>query len=104
LAHLGAVAPDVFTRACDGCGARTAWGAECTECKTRVEPTPPQFPDDEEDGETPLPVPLPELLPRTATQPIRWLQRRWLLLQLTLCVLWRRFDAWMAERRARAIP
>jgi len=103
LAHLGAVAPDVFTRTCDGCGARLAWGADCPECKTRVADEPPDF-DDDDDGETPLPVPLPELLPRTATQPIRWLQHRWLLLQLTLCVLWRRFDAWMAERRARAIP
>jgi serine/threonine protein kinase len=99
LAHLGAVAPEVFTAPCDGCGARIAVGAECSDCKTTADV--PHFDDD---GETPLPVPLPDLLPRTATQPIRWLHRRWLLLQLTLCVLWRRFDAWMAERRARAIP
>jgi serine/threonine protein kinase len=101
LAHLGAAAPEVFTRTCDGCGARVAWGADCPDCKTRLEP--PQF-DEGDDSETPLPVPLPELLPRADTLPIRWLQRRWLLLQLTLCVLWRRFEAWMAERRARAIP
>jgi len=108
LAHLGAVAPEVFTRPCDGCGARVACGSECPDCKTTAGPAPSFVadggPDEEEDDETPLPVPLPDLLPRTATLPIRWLQRRWLLLQLTLCVLWRRFDAWMAERLARAIP
>ena len=90
----------MFSRACDGCAERIAWGADCASCKTHAEPSP--FDENEdEDGETPLPEPLP---PRARTLPIRWLQRRWLLLTLTLCVLWRQLDAWLAERRARAIP
>jgi serine/threonine protein kinase len=113
LSYLGAVAPDVFTHACDGCGARIAWGAECASCKTSASPSP--FDDDANDdggddgNDDPRSVaalePLgdsPDL--RTPMLPIRWLQRRWLLLQLTFCVLWRSCDAWLAERRARAIP
>jgi serine/threonine protein kinase len=102
LSYLGALAPSVFSRTCDGCGARIAWGAECTSCKTYAEPSPFDDAEEEEDNdETPLPEPLPL---RTRTLPIRWMQRRWLLLTLTLCVWWRCWDAWMAERRARAIP
>jgi serine/threonine protein kinase len=41
--------------------------------------------------------------PKTPTQPIHWLQRRWLIFRLTLCVLWRRFDAWIAGQRTRAL-
>ena len=101
LSYLGGIAPEMFARACDGCSERIAWGAECANCKTRAEPSPFDNEGEEEDDETPLPEPLPQ---RARTLPIRWLQRRWLLLSLTLCVMWRSLDAWMAERRARAIP
>jgi serine/threonine protein kinase len=96
LGYLGTIAPAVFTHACVECGARIAWGAECTSCKTSAEPSP--FDNDE--AETPASAPAPA---RSLTQPIRWLQRRWLIFRLTLCVLWRGFDAWMAERRLRSM-
>ncbi|HEX9104235.1 MAG TPA: serine/threonine-protein kinase, partial [Polyangia bacterium] len=102
VAHLGAVAPDVFTRVCDGCGARLPWSADCASCKTRAEPA--AFADERE------PVVLASL-PAAATDAAAlgarvhgWLRHRWLVVQLTLLVLWRQLDAWMAERRARAMP
>ncbi len=109
LAYLGGIAPDVFTRACDGCGGRVAWGAECTSCKTCIDAPP--FAD-----AAPLPVapPSPELVELAAIEEAlvardgrararRWLERRWLIVLLTLRVLWSRADAWVADRRMRAL-
>jgi serine/threonine protein kinase len=98
LSYLGTMAPDVFTHACDECGAKIAWGASCVSCKTRLDPA--LFA--EEDAAEPPPVSA-TASPRTATLPIRWLSRRWLLLRLTLCVLWRTFDSWIADQRIRAL-
>ncbi|MGZ3440022.1 MAG: serine/threonine-protein kinase, partial [Polyangia bacterium] len=102
LSYLGTMAPEIFTHSCDGCGARVAWGADCASCKTCLEPS--LF---DEDGEPADPmralVPLPDARAHTMTAPIRWLERRWLILRLTLCVVWRTFDAWVANRRSRAL-
>jgi serine/threonine protein kinase len=93
LAYLGRVAPEVFTRACDGCGEPVAWGADCSSCKTRAEP--PAFAVDE--------PAVPVAAATTAALQRSWLRHRWLVLQLTLCLLWRQLDAWIAGRRLRAL-
>ncbi len=98
LAHLGNLAPEVFTHACDGCGARVAWGSECASCRTRVEPS--AFDEPEAAAAlVPLPEPSTELALRARAG--AWLQHRWLVLKLTLVVLWRQLDARIADWRAR---
>ena len=111
LAYLARLAPAVFTRACDGCGAPIAWGADCSACKTRLEPSP--FGDDGE----PIALSPPALATTAPTAamtttaamtssppwPLQRLRHRWLVVRLTLCVLWRRFDAWLAERHTRTL-
>jgi len=94
LGYLGALAPDVFTRACDGCGERVAWGADCSSCKTRIEA--PSFSDDEPVAAL-VPVPAMEERPRA----LEWLRHRGLVLKLSMILLWRQLDAWIADRRAR---
>ncbi|HEX6836886.1 MAG TPA: serine/threonine-protein kinase [Polyangia bacterium] len=108
LSYLGALAPEMFTHACDGCGERVAWGADCASCKTRMDPSP----FDEEAPPAAL-VPVPDLrstalastvlapLRRAPAATIQWLKHRKLVLKLTLVLLWRRLDAWRADRRAR---
>jgi eukaryotic-like serine/threonine-protein kinase len=99
LAYLGGIATEVFTHGCDGCGARVAWGAECSSCKTCADASPFGA-----EGEPLAPAPqwtaTPAATPSRAW-PIRFLQRRRLLLTLTLCVLWRQLDAWIAMQRIR---
>jgi len=96
LRYLGTMAPEVFTRACDECGEKVAWGAECASCKTSLDPA--LFA-----AESAAEVATAAATPNTPTQPIHWLQRRWLIFQLTLCILWRRLDAWIAGQRTRAL-
>ena len=103
LGYLSRLAPEVFTHACDSCGGRLAWGADCSSCKTRAEASPFA-----EGGE-----PVVSVEPAMSTTiaapakerpwPVRFAQRRWLLLQLTLCLLWRRFDAWIAMQHTRVL-
>jgi serine/threonine protein kinase len=103
LSYLGTMAPEVFTHTCDGCGARVAWGADCASCKTRAEPSPFDERDDAPADVMPALVPLSDAPARTMTAPIRWLERRWLILRLSLCVVWRNLDAWFAHRRSRVL-
>ena len=101
LAHLGALAPEVFTRACDGCGERVAWGSDCASCKTRMDPSP--FDEPALDPSLALvPVPPPSSPVRALPARLRaWLGHRGLVLRLTLLVLWRQLAARIADWRAR---
>ena len=98
LTYLGGLAPEVFARACAECGAQVAWGEECGSCTTSVDDAVP-FESDE-------PIALTELvpiLPPPRGRVAAWLQRRWILFALTVQLLWRRADAWLAEQRMRAL-
>jgi serine/threonine protein kinase len=104
LSYLGAVAPHVFTRPCDECGGPVVWGADCPVCKTRLDDVSELMGDDcldEKDFPSPSPS-LSSLVPVPPDQ-LGWSRRRWLILKLTLCILWRRLDVWIAVQRLHAL-
>lgn len=105
LSYLGTLAPDVFAHACDECGAKIAWGEECASCTTKVDDAVPVDEAAIFDGNEPIPLTALVASPPSPSPAARidaYLRRRWLILVLTLQLLWRRADAWLAEKRVRA--
>jgi serine/threonine protein kinase len=102
IAQLGQVAPEVFYRLCDGCGEKLPSGVECKSCKTVLDPVQAVESPVMEPTPTELVMPLPPP-PRTRSlreQLLGAISKRFTVLRLTLALLWRQLDAWIALRKA----
>jgi serine/threonine-protein kinase len=99
LAWLGALVPEVFTTACEGCGRRLPMGAACNGCMTT--PDGPRVAE-------PLVVVSSQLVPKAPppTKPARaprtpfW-QSCWLRVRLGATLWWRERQTLFAERQLR---
>jgi serine/threonine-protein kinase len=101
LAWLGALVPEVFTTACEGCGRRLPMGAACNGCMTM--PDGPHVSDPQSlvvvSPVLPSRTPPPTKPPRAQRTPF-W-QSCWLRVRLGATLWWREKETQLAERRLR---